>query len=376
VDEFIGSAKATNRHIILIDSILFLILVFLVYALAGKIAYPISRLAHEAIRIKNFQFDNAFVAKTNVYELKLLNEAIASMRQSMQAFSKFIPKALVGKLLQRNKEVTIGGNLKHVTFLFSDVANFTNISESTPPDKLVVHLSEYFEEVTQIIMKNNGTIDKYIGDAVMAFWGAPIPDKKQVLNACKSALLVQKRLVELNHKWISEGKPELSTRIGLHMGDAIIGNIGSTDRLNYTALGDSVNLAARLEGVNKMYKTKTIISHTVFNELHNQCVARPLDVIAVKGKAESVKIYELVGLLGDDPRIIPSKEEIEFCKIFARAFDAYLDQRFDDALTILDGLSKKYGDDYVVNLYIQRCKDFKKSPPPEQWDGTVILTSK
>jgi adenylate cyclase len=376
INEFIGSAKETNKKIIIISILIFLISTLLVSWFANKIATPIVKLAQEAIRIKNFQFENAFVSKTNIYELKLLNEAIHTMRQSMQAFAKFIPKVLVGKLLQRSKEVTIGGHLKHVTFLFSDVANFTTISETTPPDKLVVHLSEYFEEVTQIIMKSGGTIDKYIGDAVMAFWGAPISDKKQALNACRAALLVQKRLSDLNRKWESEGKPELFTRIGIHTGDAIIGNIGSTDRLNYTALGDSVNLAARLEGVNKIYKTNIVISETVYQEIKGHCLVCPLDVIAVKGKKESVHIYELVGLTDDLPSLLPTKKQIEFSQQFGKAFKAYLSMKWDEALAILEELVQKFGKEHILMMYIERCKDFKKNPPPKDWDGTIALTSK
>ena len=298
------------------------------------------------------------------------------MRMSMRAFSKFIPKVLVAKLLRTNQTVKIGGKLKRVTLLFSDVVNFTSVSESYPPEKLVVHLSEYFEEVTQIIMKANGTIDKYIGDAVMAFWGAPIVDKDQALNACRAALALQHRLGNLNRQWAVEGKPVLETRVGIHTGDVIVGNMGSSDRMNYTALGDTVNLAARLEGTNKMYHTSIIISEEVLSEVQDHVLVRPVDLVAVKGKTRGVKIYELVGIFQDDPALLPSEAQVNYCKLFSKAFQLYLERRWDAAISLLEDIKGHYGEDYTTTLYLERCNTFKENPPPEDWDGVVHLTEK
>lgn len=376
LDTFIGGIKVTQRKILLITFLIFLTSVALIGFIARRIARPIISLSEEATRIKNFELDNNEEVKTDIYELQLLNNSISSMRMSMRAFSKFIPKVLVAKLLRTNQTVKIGGKLRRVTLLFSDVVNFTTVSENYPPEKLVLHLSEYFEEITQIIMKVNGTIDKYIGDAVMAFWGAPIVDKDQALNACRAALSLQNRLGHLNRRWAIEGRPVLETRIGIHTGDVIVGNMGSSDRMNYTALGDTVNLAARLEGTNKMYHTHIIISEEVLLEVQEHCLVRPIDLVAVKGKTKGVKIYELIGIFHDDPALLPSEMQVNYCKLFTKAFQLYLERRWDAAISLLEDIKKHFGDDYTTALYLERCTNFKENPPPEDWDGIVHLTEK
>jgi len=377
IDTFVGDMKHTQKLIILMSFIIFMISGFLVYIQAKRIARPIVRLADEATRIKNFELEQTTSVDSSIYEIQMLNNSIVAMRQSMRAFSKFIPKVLVGKLLKTNHELKIGGKMRRATLLFTDVANFTTVCENYPPERLVLHLSEYFEEVTDIIMKTNGIIDKYIGDAVMAFWGAPIADKDQALHACTAALTLQHRLSDLNRKWAVEGKPALETRIGIHIGEAIIGNIGSSDRMNYTALGDTVNLASRLEGTNKVYHTHICISEDVLKEVGKKCLVRPLDVVAVKGKEKGVKIYELVGLMSSpDPALMPSDHQIEFCRLFERAFALYLDQRWDEALEKLHVLEEKFGREHTITMYMDRCEAFKTNPPPENWDGVMHLKEK
>lgn len=376
IDTFVGSIKDTQRKILFITFLIFLVSVALIGYIARRIARPIILLSEEATRIKNFELNNNEEVRTDIYELQLLNNSISSMRMSMRAFSKFIPKVLVAKLLKTNQTVKIGGKLRRVTLLFSDIVNFTTVSENYSPEKLVLHLSEYFEEVTQIIMKANGTIDKYIGDAVMAFWGAPIMDKDQALNACRAALSLQLRLSNLNRQWAIEGKPVLETRIGIHTGNVIVGNMGSSDRMNYTALGDTVNLAARLEGTNKMYHTHTIISEEVFQEVQDRCLVRPIDFVAVKGKTKAVKIYELVGIFHDDPALLPTETQVNYCHLFTKAFQLYTERRWDAAISLLEDIKAHYGENFTTTLYLERCIHFKENPPPEDWDGVMHLTEK
>ena len=376
IDTFIGGIKTTQRKILMISFLIFVVSVALIGFIARRIARPIVQLSEEATRIKNFELSNNREVETDIYELQLLNNSISSMRLSMRAFSKFIPKVLVAKLLKTNQSVKIGGKLKQVTLLFTDVVNFTSVSENYPPEKLVIHLSEYFEEVTQIIMNANGTIDKYIGDAVMAFWGAPIADKDQALNACRAALSLQYRLGNLNRQWANEGKPILETRIGIHTGDVIVGNMGSSDRMNYTALGDTVNLAARLEGTNKMYRTRIIISEEVWQEVQDRCLVRPVDLVAVKGKTKAVKIFELVGIFHDDAALLPTEMQVNYCKLFTKAFQLYTERRWDAAITLLEEIKGHYGDDYTTMVYLERCRNFRENPPSEDWDGVVYLTEK
>ena len=209
------------------------------------------------------------------------------------------------------------------------------------------------------------------------FGGAPIADRYHSRNACKAALLCQKKLAGLNRIWKNEGKPQLKTRIGVHTGEVIIGNIGSSERMNYTAMGDNVNLCSRLEGINKYYGTKIIISETVLGELKDHFYVRSLDNVVVKGKTKPLKIYELVGLQNDDPTLLPSDETLQFNEQFEQAYHLYLTRQFVDALNKFKEIDENLRThDLSVLLYIERCKEFMKIPPPKDWDGTYFLNHK
>lgn len=376
IDVFIGKVKEIQKNTMLICFFILIFSILLIAYLARRIAKPIDDLSRQADRITTFDLGDVQEVKSNVKEIQNLQNSITRMRSSLISFGRFVPKNLVRKMIDKGIEVKIGGKRKTLSIFFSDIANFTTISETYPSEKLVQHLSEYFEEMSSILTNHNGTIDKYIGDAIMAFWGAPQQDSHHALNCCLSALLCQKRLLDLNKKWKYEKKPELETRIGIHVGDAIVGNIGSSERMNYTLIGDSVNLAARLEGTNKMYGTKIIISESTVKQLHEHAVVRPLDIVAVKGKNEGIKIYELVALNNSNPLVLPTSDQQKMCETFSRAFNWYLEQRWDEAITAFQELINLYGKDYACELYIKRCAEYKENPPPVDWDGIFHMRSK
>ncbi len=375
-DTFLGSLKDTQSKTILMSILIFALSLFLIFLFAKKITRPIILLTEEANKIKEFKLDDGVEVKSSVYEIALLNQAISTMRTSLQAFSMFVPKGVVKKLMGSKTDVKIGGGEKPLTLMFTDIENFTTVTEKYPPEKLFPHLSDYFEALTPIIQENKGTLDKYIGDAIMAFWGAPSADQQQALHACTAALGCQKKLLGFNRKARAEKKPELATRIGLHTGMAIVGNVGSADRVNYTVIGDAVNLAARLEGVNKLFGTKIIMSEEVYQKVHKNCVVRPLDVVAVKGKEKGVKIYELIGLKKGDPNLFPSRNKVQFAEMFTQGFKVYLERRWDEAIGVFQEINQKFGSDQTCNMYIERCENFKKTPPPKKWDGLVQLEVK
>ncbi len=377
IDVFIGAVKKTQRITLLICLGILSLSIFLIVYIAKRIATPINILSNQADLITNFNLEPPEkTIKSGIREIKELQNAINRMRTSLSSFGKFVPKNLVRKLIDKGVEVKVGGKVKKLSIIFTDIAGFTTISETYPPEKLVQHLSEYFEELAEIITQENGTIDKYVGDAIMAFWGAPQNDKDHAIHACKTALLCQKRLLDLNRKWIFEKKPPLITRIGIHCGDVIVGNIGSSERLNYTIVGDPVNTTARLEGANKFYNTSIIISEEVLKHAYDHVIIRPLDILAVKGKNISIKIYELVAMQNSDPLILPSNQQIAFCKAFTKGFEAYLDKRWDDAINNFLYVIENFGPDYASNMYIERCRDFKANPPPSNWDGVFKLNEK
>jgi class 3 adenylate cyclase/CHASE2 domain-containing sensor protein len=210
------------------------------------------------------------------------------------AFGKYISKDLMHEIVEQKRELKLGGDKREVTVFFSDIRGFTPISEKLAPEELVHLLNEYLTEMTDLVMKYDGTVDKFIGDAVMALWNAPLTQKEHAELACKSAIEQIKKLRELKEKWESEGLPPIDIGIGINTGSAIVGNMGSEDRFDYTAIGDTVNLAARLESLNKEKGTNIIISQSTYDLVKDKFKTKPLGEVKVKGKSKAVKVYELI----------------------------------------------------------------------------------
>lgn len=214
-------------------------------------------------------------------------------RQIRNLFSKYVSQDVLRELLKNPEAVQLGGEEKEVTVLFSDIRSFTTLSEKTTPKELVRILNQYFTAMTGEILKNKGVLDKYIGDAIMAFWGAPLPNPKHAENALQTSLAMLKKLKELNEEFRSAGDPEIKIGIGLYTGRVVVGNMGSEQRFDYTVMGDAVNVASRLEGLNKEYKTEIILGETTRNQIRNNYPFQGLGEVSVKGRNQSVKIFTI-----------------------------------------------------------------------------------
>jgi adenylate cyclase len=216
-------------------------------------------------------------------------------------------------------------------------------------EALLQHISEYLDNLTTIILGQSGTVDKYIGDAIMSFWGAPVSDPDHELHGCRAALLCVSRLKTLNAKWASVGKPELNTRFGISSGDVSVGNMGSSERMNYTVLGDAVNLASRLEAINKYYGTRIIVGQDTYEAVREHFLMRPVDVVAVKGKARGVRIYELLAGKPDDPDVPPTADDLRCQQLTDQAFQAYIGRDFRAAVSLYERrLVRRYANDDEV----------------------------
>jgi adenylate cyclase len=213
-----------------------------------------------------------------------------------QTFSKFVSNEVVDELIKNPEKLKLGGEKKIVTVLFSDIRGFTTMSERITPEMLVDHLNTYLQAMTDIVIKYTGTLDKYVGDEIMAFWGAPIPQEDHAVRSCRAALEMISKLKEMNLVWKAQNKDTLDIGIGINSGAMIVGFVGSSSRMDYTLMGDMVNLGARLEGTNKIYKTNIIISEYTYEQVKEHVIARELDLIRVKGKELPVKIYELIDM--------------------------------------------------------------------------------
>ncbi len=309
----------------------------------------------------------AFVA---AYLFKYFTEARMA-RQTEQAFSKYVSSAVVKKILENPKSLKLGGEKKEMTVLFSDIAGFTTLSEKATPEKLVEQLNEYLDAMTVIIMDHEGTVDKYIGDAIMAFWGAPIPQKDHAVRACLAALEYQKKLVELRALWVGRGQLPFSARVGLNTGTMVVGNMGSHRRFDYTVIGDAVNLGARLEGVNKFFDTSILISETTYEGAKHAIEAREIDLITVKGKTKPVRIYELISKKGE---LTDAQRQLN--KLFHEGLAAYRKQEWGEAIKLFKKALRLCPEDGPSKTYIERCGVLKHEKLSHNWDGSYTLKTK
>lgn len=289
------------------------------------------------------------------------------------AFARYVPEKVVDRLVARPELLRLGGEERVLTVLFSDLAGFTSISEAVPPSRLVPLLNEYLTEMTDIILSHGGIVDKFEGDAIMAEFGAPLPIADHAEMAVKAGLRMQERLKELRRIWNDKGLPALKCRIGINTGSMIVGNMGSSQVFDYTVLGDSVNLASRLEGANKLYGTWLMISEFTREYLpEGRFKMRPLDVVKVKGKSQAVKVYEVYGD-ADSPRTDAGDA---YYNIYAEAFERYLAGDFGEAAAGFKDALERRPDDPASAGMIERIAALDEKNLPEDWDGSVALTAK
>ncbi|MFC2061510.1 CHASE2 domain-containing protein [Elusimicrobiota bacterium] len=286
-------------------------------------------------------------------------------------FSTYMTPSVVNKLLKDPDSLKLGGERREMTVYFSDLSGFTTISESLSPEDLVHLINEYLDAMTNIIFKYEGTLDKYEGDAIMAFWNAPIDQPDHALRCCKAALECFEELERLQKKWESEGRPPLSMRIGINTGAMIVGNMGSTTRMDYTVMGDSVNLGARLESANKEYGTRLMMSEFTKKQVEHDVEWRELDALKVKGKTKPVYVYEIMGLKGK-----LSSEKNEVYTLYTQGLLSYKIKQWELAIDLFKQALDIIPDDGPSKTYLARCEEYKKNPPPEDWDGVWELKTK
>ncbi|OGR48503.1 MAG: hypothetical protein A2X40_06945 [Elusimicrobia bacterium GWC2_65_9] len=292
-------------------------------------------------------------------------------RYIQRAFSQYLSPEIVKRIVDNPEMLALGGERRDATFYFSDIQGFTSFSEKLAPEMLTRLMNRYLGEMTDTILASGGTLDKYIGDAVMAFWGAPAPCADHALVACKAALANQKRLEVLRGEFARQGYPPVRNRIGLNSGPASIGNMGSAARLSYTAIGDSVNLASRLEGANKAYGTYILISESTRSLAADAVEVRELDYVKVKGKNLPIRVYELLGLKGET-----DADQLKKARLFESGLGLWRAGKFDEAENVFHRVLKEHGDDRASQEYIDRCRRYRQEPPPANWDGSYALTEK
>ena len=296
---------------------------------------------------------------------------VVERRMILGAFKHYLAPAIVDKILEDPSQLRLGGATYNVTIIFTDLEGFSTISEKLAPEKLHDLLTEYFKEMMDILLQEHATLDKFIGDAIMVYFGCPVQENDHPLYACRSAIRMQHRVGELNQVWETKGLPPLHMRVGINTGSVVAGNMGTESIFNYTIIGDSVNLASRLEGVNKEYGTSTIISADTYQRVAPLVTARELDCIRVKGKSEPVAIYELLSLAGES-----STETQRTFSTYSEGLALYRRRAWVDAVEKFQAVLDSEPNDSPSRTMIERARYYLENPPPDGWDGVYTMLHK
>jgi adenylate cyclase len=364
-DHYLGGFRRARMVLLLVSVSAGGVLLVLGILALRSVRGSLARMVASAARMREFDFAPA-PATSPFRDVAEVMTDLEQAKTALRAMGKYVPIDLVRQLYRARREPTLGGELRDVSLMFTDIQDFTALSERLSPDALAAALGRYFAVMTAAIHAAGGTVDKYIGDAVMALWNAPEVQRDHAILACSAALACLEATGRLmsSPEWAE--LPPFRTRFGLHRDQVMVGHFGAPDRLSYTALGDGVNVASRLEGLNKTYGTAILTSQTIRESAGEVFAFRLVDVVALKGKSKGIQVYELLGV---GPGAAGQQERIE---AYERALEAYQQRRFADALDLLAGRE----DDPPSQVLGERCRRFLSHPPPEEWNGLFIADSK
>ncbi len=338
-------------------------------ALSSRIARPLAAIAEDLERVGTFDISPQRSPSSFVREIHALGVSVDRMKASLKSFGRYVPADLVRELLAAGREAQLGGEIRRLTIHFSDVADFTSISEGMEPGSLVAAMGRYLDLATGTLTRHGGTVDKFMGDGVMAFFNAPreLPDHAHA--ACRAALefqmLLARRALET-----PPGEPIFRARIGLGLGEVLVGNIGTPDRFAYTILGDEVNLTSRLEGLNKIYGTSILGTAALAAETGSAFEWRRLDNVAVKGRQGATIVCELLGLRGAvGPHLLTARD------LYESALDAYTSGHFERAVTLFEAAATARPDDLAARMMGERARRYAANPPGD-WRGIHVMHEK
>jgi adenylate cyclase len=323
------------------------------------------QIARETERMRSFDFAASPTASP-FRDVSSVLGGVERAKTAVRAMGKYVPIALVQQLFEANREPTLGGQLADVSIMFTDIKDFTTLAERLAPDELARWLGHYFEAMTGAVHGAGGTVDKYIGDSVMAIWNAPRPCPDHAERACRAALACTEATRRLFASPAWDGMPPLVTRFGVHRDRVMVGHFGAPDRMSYTAIGDGVNLASRLEGLNKQYGTTILVSEPIYDAVKARFTLRHIDRVAVKGRSSGVDVYELLGTSDQ------SAEVLIRARTYENALGAYMARNFREAIALLQGQLE----DKPSRVLAQRCSVLLERPPGDEWNGVYVASDK
>lgn len=355
-NDFVGGIKDTNRRLLIFGALVFFLQLVLIYRLSRALSRPIEQLAEEVVHIRDFKFSQAPMVESRIAEIDHLAKAVFMLTRALQSFTSYVPRGLVKQLIDSGQGTRLGVESRYLTLFFTDLEGFSTLSEAEPSQQLLSRVSDYFSSVTQSIEQEHGTVDKYIGDAVMAFWGAPTPIENHAYLACVAAVRSQRRMAIRNQEWAGQSLSALKVRIGIHSDSVLVGNVGSAERVSYTVMGDGVNVAARLEGMNKEMGTWVCVSQAVYRAAGERLWLRPIDTVTVKGRKGELLIYELLAIRDGDAETAATAEEQRLCEMTVVAYAQYAASDLEGATQAYTAILEQFPHDTVAQRMLEKCR--------------------
>lgn len=353
--DFVGPLRRASIRIVVIGIAFLLLSSLAVVWVSRLLTKPIQALTRETEQVRQLHLEGEVKISSAVVEIQTLSEAVATMKTALRSFAAYVPKGIVKGIVASGIGTAIGGERRQLTILFSDIAGFTRTSEDLPPEDLLRQLSVYLEAISGAIGAHDGTIDKFIGDAVMALWNAPQRDADHIANACRALLACRTAIAQVNADLVAANQQPLPTRFGLHSGSAVVGNVGCRDRMQYTAMGAAVNLASRVEALNKRFGTEMLVTGSVEDAVNDRFVFRPLGPVVASGTSGAVLLYELVGAAGDGPDAA-SPADLARVAAWVEAYGPYVDGEWATAIPAFRRYLARYPDDLACRLLLNRAQ--------------------
>ncbi|MDX2225261.1 MAG: adenylate/guanylate cyclase domain-containing protein [Rhodospirillaceae bacterium] len=358
-----------------IGAIVMVLTLTFVLVFSRRIASELGDVVTDANRVSRLQLDTAAERRqSTTLEVDRLFAALHDMKAGLRAFSKYVPNAVIGRVLETGK-AEIGGERRELSLLMTDVADFTTISEQLDPEKVMVVMSEYFDHVVAPLLAEGATVDKYVGDAIFSYWNAPHAQSDHAARCCRAALRARAVSMALADQWRAAGRWPWITRFGLHSGATVFGNVGAPDRMDFTVIGGSVNLASRLEGLNKVYGTSILASDALRANAGDRFLFRPVDRVMPKGVVAPVDIFELIGAFGVAD-LAPAPADVSYVEAWDAAYTAYRRREFTAARGLFAALAAERPADALAGRYLARATVLADQPPPIGWDGVERFDNK
>ncbi|MCO4745539.1 MAG: hypothetical protein KC912_12175 [Proteobacteria bacterium] len=363
--DFTAHIDANLRNTLVICLVAMLLAMLVGLLATRRLTAALAEVSDEMGAVGQFDIRQRSLSPSALHEVGVMHDALSRMKGGLRSFQRYVPVELVRQLLEQRTEAVLGAEPKELTVLFSDIAGFTPMVESTPPEVVVETLGAYLEQMNGAVASNDGTVCQYLGDGILALWGAPVDQQDHAVRACRGALEMAERSRALERMASSLGRPALPTRIGVNSGETVVGNIGAPERFNYAAIGDAVNTASRIEGLSKVYGTEVLIGQATRELIGDQFTVRVVDRVRMKGKAKPVRVYEL---LAEGPVDAAKREWIA---AYEAAFDAYQAREFGAARARFEALP-----DAASSVLAKRCAAYEEQSPGQDWDGTFQLLTK